>query len=74
LVSIDSETGAIVELFHPRTQFWSEHFALRDGLIFPLTATGRVTVTLLQLNRPERAAERDFFFNEGILALPSFNQ
>lgn len=74
LVSIDYETGAIAELFHPRTQVWSEHFALRDGLVFPLTAVGRVTVSLLQLNRPERVAERDFFFNEGILALPSFNQ
>ncbi len=71
LVSIDNETGAIVELFHPRNQKWSEHFALRDGLIFPLTAVGRVTVTLLQLNRPERVAERDFLFREGILPLIS---
>ena len=58
LASIDPVNGAVTALFHPRRQQWHEHFYLQDGQILPLTATGRVTVSLLQLNRPERVAER----------------
>ena len=54
----DSETSAVVSLFNPRLQLWSEHFTwTADGLfVIPLTATGRATVALLQLNR-ERIVE-----------------
>ncbi len=55
----------IVALFHPRSQRWSEHFLL-DGLrIVPLTATGRVTVSLLQLNAIERIKERRLLIHLG---------
>lgn len=50
--------SSIVPLFNPRQQSWDEHFHL-DGLrIIALTAVGRVTVSLLQLNTPERIKER----------------
>jgi 5-methylcytosine-specific restriction endonuclease McrA len=74
LVSIDPQTDEIVRLFHPRKQNWSVHFSLRDGLIFPLTAAGRVTVKLLQLNLPERVEERQFLSAEEILNLPSAHE
>lgn len=70
LSSVDPESGEIVPLYHPRNQRWRDHFSVRDGLIVPLTATGRVTVNLLQMNRAERVAERRFFISEGILSLP----
>jgi len=57
LTSIDPDTGKIVSLYHPRRDKWSEHFQLQDAKFIPLTPTGRVTVRLLQLNRPERIAE-----------------
>jgi hypothetical protein len=54
----DPETSTVVSLFNPRLQPWSEHFTWSgDGLyVMPLTATGRATVVLLQLNR-ERIVE-----------------
>jgi len=53
LASIDLESGLIVRLFSPRTDIWSEHFRLQNGVIVPLTAIGRVTEYLLRLNLPE---------------------
>jgi 5-methylcytosine-specific restriction endonuclease McrA len=58
LTSIDPETGLITPLFNPRSQNWSEHFRFEQNHLIPLTAEGRVTVFLLQLNTPERIAER----------------
>src|SRR4051794_35180663 len=43
LSSVDPESGAIVPLFHPRRDRWSDHFRLIDGRIQALTAAGRVT-------------------------------
>ena len=58
LASVDPETGRIVRLFGPRRDHWDEHFQIRDGRIIPLTAIGRVTVRLLQFNRPETVMSR----------------
>lgn len=58
IASIDKVTGELTPLFNPRTQQWREHFDTRDGLIIPLTATGRVTERLLQLNLPTRVEIR----------------
>lgn len=59
LSSIDPLDGQITPLFHPRRDRWAQHFRLAvNGAIEPLTATGRVTVRLLQMNSPERAEER----------------
>jgi hypothetical protein len=56
--SIDRETGNLTFLFNPRSQIWAEHFRLNGAEIEPLTPEGRVTVGLLQLNHPDRLAER----------------
>ena len=59
ICSLDPETGDIVALFHPRRERWAEHFQLADtGVIEPRTATGRVTVRLLRVNRLDLVAER----------------
>jgi hypothetical protein len=67
VASVDWDAGgAIVPLFNPRSQQWDDHFRL-DGLrIVPLTATGRVTVFLLQMNAPERIKERRFLIQLGV--------
>jgi hypothetical protein len=56
--SIDRETGRLTPLFNPRQQAWKEHFRLEGALIQPLTPEGRVTITLLMINHPDRVAER----------------
>jgi hypothetical protein len=68
VASFDVETDQVVPLFHPRRDVWGEHFRLVGSAIEPLTATGRVTVTLLQLNRRERLAERELLRRMGLLS------
>ena len=48
----DPETHAEVQLFHPRTQQWYEHFRWSDNgvYILGLTAIGRATVETLKMN------------------------
>jgi hypothetical protein len=50
--AVDPETGAIVPLFNPRAQTWSDHFRWSDdGLrIIGRTTVGRATVAALHLS------------------------
>lgn len=50
----DPEGGALVPLFHPVHQTWSEHFRINADRIEGFTATGRATVALLKLNTARR--------------------
>ncbi len=50
LAAIDPDSGAVVTLFHPRRDQWHDHFTLRGAEIVGLTACGRATVRLLQMN------------------------
>jgi hypothetical protein len=70
LASIDAESGDIVPLFNPRRDRWTEHFRLESGRIEPLTASGRATVRLLQLNHPHRVEERLLLLAAGIILAP----
>lgn len=58
LTGIDPETGQITPLFHPRCDVWSNHFALRGATIVGLTAVGRTSVRVLDMNSPERVKLR----------------
>lgn len=50
----DPETGALTELFNPRTQAWFDHFERRGVYIVGRTAIGRTTGDVLQLNSDDR--------------------
>ena len=65
IASLDSETGALVALFNPRTQEWNENFLLRDGVIVALTPCASATVRLLKMNLPERVEVRDALIKRG---------
>lgn len=67
IASIDVETNEVVRLYHPRRDVWREHFVLSDAKILPLSAVGRVTTSLLQLNRAERIAERKLLIDADVL-------
>jgi 5-methylcytosine-specific restriction endonuclease McrA len=58
ITSIDPETGTVTALFHPRTDLWSDHFAIRDGRAVGLTPSGRATLRLLNMNAPMRVELR----------------
>ncbi len=58
--ALDLASSQTVQLFNPRIHNWKEHFIWSaDGLrIIPLTAIGRATEALLELNRERILAIR----------------
>lgn len=60
LEGLDAVTGQLARLFHPCRDLWEDHFRIdaESGTIVGLTAIGRTTVLLLQLNRPNQVAAR----------------
>ena len=63
----DPLTGAIVALFNPRTQRWTEHFSwsLTGERILGRTPTGRATVEALRLNNEFIVVARQFWVEAG---------
>lgn len=58
LTGIDPDTGQVIELFNPRNQQWSEHFAWRGCLIAGMSPIGRTTIRVLELNSEDRVRVR----------------
>jgi len=58
--AVDPETGEMTLLFNPRTQRWRDHFVwIEEGAVIQgITATGRATVSALQMNHPDVVAVR----------------
>jgi hypothetical protein len=54
LAGFDPETQVMTRLFNPRVDRWDEHFAWDDSRIVGLTAIGRTTVRVLDLNSSSR--------------------
>jgi len=59
ITAIDPVTGEDARLFHPIRQLWSEHFQFKSYQIEGLTAVGRATVDLLDLNHSRRQRIRE---------------
>lgn len=53
VAAVDPEMNELVPLYHPHRQQWHDHFAWQDegALIVGKTASGRATITGLNLNR-----------------------
>jgi hypothetical protein len=59
LASIDPATGLITVLFNPRLHQWDDHFLIDSDIrIAGLTAIGRTTAILLQMNKLENVEHR----------------
>ncbi len=58
IAGIDPLTDEIVRLYHPRRDTWSEHFNWRDAVLIGLTAVGRTTIRVLDINDPGAVAVR----------------
>ena len=65
LTGVDPETGEITVLFNPRQQSWEEHFRLSDIAVVGLTAVGRTTVSVLNMNEERRVRLRAVLKREG---------
>lgn len=66
LAAYDVVTNQLTPLFNPRQQRWEDHFEMHGAIIVGLTAEGRVTVELLQMNVAEQAAIRKAAMRKGL--------
>jgi hypothetical protein len=64
----DSQTGAVVLLFNPRTQVWAEHFEwMPDGTrLNGLTPIGRATIERLKINQDRVVDARVLWVSAGV--------
>jgi len=69
LSGIDSISGQIVSLFDPRRHVWHQHFHWNGPLLAGLTPEGRATVSVMNMNAPERVQLRQSLITEGLLML-----
>ena len=58
LTGIDPESNQITPLFDPRRQVWNEHFRWDGVQVVGVTAVGRTTVRVLDMNSPARIRVR----------------
>jgi hypothetical protein len=65
LAGLDPVDSALTRLFHPRSDRWSEHFRFHRGEIIPLTAIGRTTLYVLNMNAPIRVIARQLLMATG---------
>lgn len=65
VAGIDPDSGEITRLFHPRKDYWSEHFTQVGELILGTTAIGRTTVWVLQMNCEQRTQLRSILIKLG---------
>jgi 5-methylcytosine-specific restriction endonuclease McrA len=70
LSGIDSVTGKIVRLFHPRRHKWSAHFRWNGALLIGKTPIGRATIAVFSINDPARLAAREALIIEGVFPPP----
>ena len=70
LSGIDPDTGIVTPLFHPRNEEWPRHFAMEGARIAGLTAAGRTTAWLLEMNTGDRLRLREMLIRSGLWPSP----
>jgi len=64
IAAVNPQTGRAVRLFNPRKDRWDRHFAWNGPILVGRTHTGRVTIALLEINRPEALEFREYLLRE----------
>jgi hypothetical protein len=70
IAGFDPQSGDLSRLFNPRSDQWNAHFAWNGPELSGLTAIGRTTVKVLNINQPIRVRARAAFIAEG--AFPAY--
>jgi hypothetical protein len=65
LSGIDPVSGELGRLFHPRLDKWADHFRWKGPKILGITAIGRTTIVVLNMNHPDSVAVRAALIAEG---------
>jgi hypothetical protein len=66
IAGIDPQSRKLTRLFNPRRHKWRRHFQWDGPVLVGLTAIGRATIAVLQINRPHRIALRKTLIDEGL--------
>ena len=66
VAGFDPETDALFPLFNPRTDLWEQHFEWDGAMLRGLTAVGRITIHVLNINLPERVEHRRRLMESGL--------
>ena len=68
LTGIDPESNEEVNLFHPRSDVWGDHFAFdsESRLIEGISGKGRATVARLRMNNEAQLASRRWWVSLGL--------
>jgi hypothetical protein len=67
IASYDPVTKQLTPLFNPRIQKWDEHFEMdEDGIIVGTTPVSRVTILILDMNRPRQIEIRRNLIEAGL--------
>jgi HNH endonuclease len=67
IASYDPITRELTPLYNPRTQKWDEHFEMdEDGIITAKTPIARVTIRILDMNRPRQVEIRRNLIESGL--------
>ena len=64
IAGTDPNTGELTRLFHPRTDYWHEHFEWTGAILVGRTAIGRATIHVLSMNDPDFASVREALIRE----------
>jgi len=67
IAGIDSLTGQLTRLFHPRQDEWGAHFEWNGPVVLGRTAIDRTTIDVLKINLLERVEHRQLLVTGGIL-------
>ncbi len=57
---------ALIRFYNPRIDKWNDHFGYLNATIRPKTDIGRVTIKILEMNHPNRIAERQLLIQAGV--------
>ena len=58
LSGIDPVTQDLVSLYNPRNENWNDHFEMEGAVVVGLTAVGRATIQVLQMNSAGQVLQR----------------
>lgn len=66
IAAYDTITKVLTPLYNPRIQNWSDHFVYQHAVLEGLTAIGRVTIQILQINEFTRVEARQILMEENL--------
>ncbi|MBI3822191.1 MAG: HNH endonuclease [Planctomycetes bacterium] len=65
IAGVDPVTQRITKLFNPRRHQWAFHFRWDGPILVGRTAIGRTTISVLEINDPDRVLLRQSLIEEG---------